>query len=423
MMMSPLGADDSGRGAALDLSFLYGVADARISASGGANGTAVNSAGNLAAASAPRFDYDPITLAAKGLLVEEARTNSIRNSTMQGAIAASPGTVPINWGASTTANGLTRTIVGAGVESGIPCIDVQFSGTPSSSFSIFARPEGLASIAASSGQTWTSSAYLRLVAGDFTNISVATFGNLATNGATQTEVNSTSILGVTGAPLITQRISLPITLVNASTTNLLPQIVWAVTLNNPINFTVRIGLPHLEQATFADSVIQTTAAAVTRAADGLSMTGSNFSSWFNATQGTFYAEFDLEGLSSGANNSGVWEVNDGTTNNVFRVLVNASGLVVARVFSGGAAQATLTSVASVTTNTTVKVAFAYAASDFAMSVNGATAVTAAAGSLPVSVNQLTIGDVASGQKLNGHMRALSFYASRRANATLQAMST
>lgn len=64
-------------GASLVLDFLSGINDSRITYSGGANGTRVNSAGLIVAATCPRFDYDPVTLAAKGLLVEEQRTNLI----------------------------------------------------------------------------------------------------------------------------------------------------------------------------------------------------------------------------------------------------------------------------------------------------------------------------------------------------------
>src|SRR5579864_9297000 len=55
--------------------------DPRITTSGGTNGTRVNSAGVIVAASTPRFDFDPATLAAKGLLIEEARTGyALRNA-------------------------------------------------------------------------------------------------------------------------------------------------------------------------------------------------------------------------------------------------------------------------------------------------------------------------------------------------------
>ena len=66
--------------ATLSLNFLDGINDSRITYSGGANGTRVNSAGVIVAATAPRFDYNPVTLAAKGLLVEEARTNLLLRS-------------------------------------------------------------------------------------------------------------------------------------------------------------------------------------------------------------------------------------------------------------------------------------------------------------------------------------------------------
>lgn len=46
-----------------------------VSASGGTGGRLVNAAGQLVGASAPRFDYDPLTHATRGLLVEPAAAN------------------------------------------------------------------------------------------------------------------------------------------------------------------------------------------------------------------------------------------------------------------------------------------------------------------------------------------------------------
>jgi len=75
--------------------------------------TYFDSAGVLqsAAIDAPRFDYNPSTLVAQGLLIEEARTNSIRNNTMVGAAAGTPGTNPTNWIVGTPVDGLTKEIV------------------------------------------------------------------------------------------------------------------------------------------------------------------------------------------------------------------------------------------------------------------------------------------------------------------------
>jgi hypothetical protein len=55
---------------------------------------------------------------------------------------------------------------------------------------------------------------------------------------------------------------------------------------------IYIAGPQLEEGAFATSYIPTTSAAVTRAGDFASITGSNFSSWYNLVQGTFGAQFE-----------------------------------------------------------------------------------------------------------------------------------
>jgi len=68
---------------ALTLNFTGAVLDSRITFSRvGATATLVNSTGLVesVAADTPRFDYDQITLACKGLLIEEQRTNLLQRS-------------------------------------------------------------------------------------------------------------------------------------------------------------------------------------------------------------------------------------------------------------------------------------------------------------------------------------------------------
>ena len=121
--------------------------------------------------SAPRFDHDPTTGESLGLLVEESRTNSIRNNTMVGAVAGTPGTVPVNWTAGGNA-ALSREIVGTGIENGISYIDIGFFGTVAS----VAVPEmaiifdsNQTTVAAAS-QAWTASSYLKVVGGSLSNV-------------------------------------------------------------------------------------------------------------------------------------------------------------------------------------------------------------------------------------------------------------
>lgn len=78
-------ASTTGYSMALDLDFLPSeVPDPRITWTGGVNGTRVNSAGVIVAASAPRYDYDPVTLLPRGVLGEDPRTNILLNSLLNG---------------------------------------------------------------------------------------------------------------------------------------------------------------------------------------------------------------------------------------------------------------------------------------------------------------------------------------------------
>ncbi len=119
-------------GATLDLSFMTpGTLDPRITFTRASTGTYFDAAGVMqtATTNTPRWDYDPVTHVLRGLLIEEARTNSIRNSTMQGVVPGTPGTLPTNWALNTGASGLSSQIVGSGTESGIPYFDFRFFGT------------------------------------------------------------------------------------------------------------------------------------------------------------------------------------------------------------------------------------------------------------------------------------------------------
>ena len=134
-------------------------------------GTYVESSGVLqtAAAGTPRIDYSPTTLASNGLLIEEARTNGVRNNTMTGAAVGVPGTLPTLW-ALTGTNGLSVAISGVGADSGINYVDVHFYGTTITSGAKGIQfNSGLACTAVPSGKN-VISAYLKRQAGSSTNI-------------------------------------------------------------------------------------------------------------------------------------------------------------------------------------------------------------------------------------------------------------
>jgi hypothetical protein len=140
-------------------------------------------------------------------------------------------------------------------------------------------------------------------------------------------------------------------------------------------------------------------------------------SWFNPVAGTFLVEFIVTTLSAGLNMA--ISVDDNTGNERFNVRVN-NGTGSCLVSDGNVVQATLL-LSTVTASTVQKVAFAYAANDFAASRNGNAVVVDTAGTLP-TVTSMAIGCRLTSDSLNGFMRRITYWPYRRPNAELQAIS-
>jgi hypothetical protein len=170
-------------------------------------------------------------------------------------------------------------------------------------------------------------------------------------------------------------------------------------------------------ATFATSFIYTNTTAVTRAADTASMTGTNFSSWYNQTEGTFVVEFDY--LANPAADLQVFcAANAGATNLLgVRHPSAASQTIIQRV--PGTIDITL---GAPVANTTTKIANSYSSTATAGVLNGGTVVTGAAWTVS-DLNQLGIGNRVGSQFLNGHIRRLQYIKTAVPETTLKALST
>lgn len=383
-------------------------------------GTFFDSAGVLQIASidTPRFDYDPITLAAQGLFIEESRTNSIRNNTMVGAVAGTPGTLPTNWTISGSGTGtLTRTVVGTGTANGITYADIRFSGTTSTTNFVVAFEPTAGAPAASSGQTWTGSVYLALVGGAITNISairaVQLTGRTGAGAATTDSFNSGDQKAVLTGTL--QRYLHSATLANATTVGLQPGVAVAFASGVAIDITLRIGLPQLEQGAFATSVIPTTTTALTRSADVASV--NTLSSWYNATEGTLFADVTITYTVPSGSFPVSAAFTDGTVNNAIQLGYVTTSVASFEITAGGASQAGLfpTNVAA-----NRRTAGAYKVNDFAVSTNGGTVVTDTLGTVPI-VDRLRLGERVTGNNLNGYIRHITYNPRRLADANLQAI--
>ena len=170
----------------------------------------------------------------------------------------------------------------------------------------------------------------------------------------------------------------------------------------------------LEAGAFPTSYIPTTSAQVTRSADAASMTGTNFSSWYRADEGTLYADFTP--LNAMLQNKLAVSVNDGSTANIVAI-----GTRVPSASFGGqirVANGTTVSVGSFGAGsaTQQKAAFAIKNADYALSYNGG-AVATDTSALPVSISTLYIGGLTSvGQTL--YLSRIAYYPARLTNAEL-----
>jgi hypothetical protein len=310
---------------------------------------------------------------------------------------------------------LTRTVVGTGTSNGINYIDIRFNGTTSGVIDIQVKPDGNGGlISGSTGQSWTESSWVAIVGGSTANIADQwlvineysagptylrtsnVVSNILAGGATLTRVSGASTLG-------------------ASTTIVEPVIVLRTGSSVAIDITLRIGLPQLEQGAFATSVIPTTTTALTRAADVASV--NTLSPWYNASEGTAYAEVALIGLSATANQNAL-QFSDGTSSNRIALYRQSAALSTALSFG------TTINGSSWTTTAIRKIALGNKSGDSALADSGAIAGTGV-GTTVQNVNQLRLGSNhdGTGGFTNGYLRRITYYPTRLSNAQLQAITT
>ena len=349
----------------------------------------------------------------KGLLVEESRTNSIRNNSMQGAVVGSPGTLPTNW--TRAGSGLTMSVVGSGTQNGVEYVDLRWQGTTSSTFGSVSF-DAANGIAASNGQTWSESVFVSLVGGSFTNVTSVSLNPQSQQGAgtyLADNAGSNIVSSITSAQ--TRFSHSPALSGGASITFVLPLLQFSWSNGVAVDFTLRIGWPQLELGAFATSPIRTTSAAATRAADTITLaTGS----WFNASAGTVFAQF----LGPPVNlDRTIWQLSDGGfSNRILLRAVHAGATTNVFGVNGGVSDGILLFVGAPVQNAAYKIAAAYSLNDFAGSKNAATVVTDTTAAVP-SMTTLYIGQENSFNTCNNYIQRLSYFNSRLPNANLQSL--
>jgi hypothetical protein len=361
----------------------------------------------------PRFDHRYVNgeVESLGLLIEEQRTNSISNNTMIGAVVGTPGVSPTDWGISTTNAELTSSIVEVGVESGISYVDVRVSGTVTASRACDIRQSLL--ISASNGQIWSHSVYLREVGGSQTNITdIRIQGNVYADTAYLVTPWFRAV-PVTTESLITQRRVATATLVGETITQLAPYIKITTASSGVVDFTLRIGMPQLELGSFATSIIPTEGSAKTRNKDNVSMTGTNFSDWYNQSEGTISCSFraqssEIKYLMGISNNSAA---------ELIYIRATSTGSDSA-MRDGGSDVAYKPIAYSRDIDTLSKHCVSYKQNDFIVSAQGQISTVDDGCTVPTPTN-ISIGSLYNNSQLGGTISQLTYYPKRLTNTQLQ----
>jgi hypothetical protein len=377
----------------------------------GTTATRVNASGLIesVASGVPRLDYRGG--GCPSLLVEPAATNQIRNNTMVGAVAGTPGTLPTNW--IETLAGLTREVVGTGTELGIDYVDIRLSGTASSTLAAIGH-DGNAQIAAATGQAWAYSLWLKFVATPTApnnvrmNIREATAAGTLVLDSEQTITPNTTL----------KRYIYARTLSGGGTVERVnARIFIGLTSGQTYDFTIRIGLPQMELGSVATSVIKTSTTAVTRNADFISL--SSASGLIGQSAGTIYAEVDIRTIVPTATPRRPISLEAATDTNSLIINIATDGAI--QTILGGVTRTTGLNTSS--TNGNVKIAVGYSAAGFVTYINGVLRDTYTGAWTQPTWNNVGLGNSVNtaGRQFNDRIYAAAIYTSRLSNSELASL--
>ena len=181
-----------------------------------------------------------------------------------------------------------------------------------------------------------------------------------------------------------------------------------------------------ETGTFATSYIPTIAASGVRSADVCSISGSNFTSFYNTTEGSFATSSIFNASATFVNGQVVFDINDTTTLNRTRILRNATnGVLIYANNVGGVQDVAITGSTAIAANSATKISGCMKANDFTIYLNNVSQGVDTTAIMQSAPTTFTIGDVSTGVALraptNGTIASIRYYKKRLTNAKLQAL--
>ena len=348
----------------------------------------------VVAADAARFDFDPVALACKGLLIEEARTNVLTYSEQFDNVAWTAVNGIVSADATTSPDGTTnadKLVEGSGVLAGYPYVTRTYVTTAVSwSRSIYAK---------SAGRDWL---VLRFVNSTSTNL-YAWF-NLATGLVGTVYTGLTATMTPVGDGWY--RCEVTVTTARAGSNS---QTAGIASADNSVAAYTGDGASgiylwgaQLELGAFSTSYIPTTTTSVTRNADVATITGTNFSDWWQAGKGGALVQVTPSTIT---NTRPLVQFDDNTADNIIALRGNTTNPEL-QIVDGGTPQAAIDA-GTIAANTPYSLTGWWDTNNCKARKDSGAVVTDTTATIP-TVTQMRIGSDGTNY-LNGTLATINYY--------------
>jgi len=360
-----------------------------------------------AAANTPRFDHNPTTGESLGMLVEEARTNLLLRSeefdnvTWVKFASTVTSNVSVSPDGATTADKLVETTAA----SSLHYVTQVIANIGTSTISVYAKKSERSVLRIQTGGD-NYGADFDLNNGTVGNIVSATASIVAyQNGWYKCSISTTNTLAFNGV----------LFLLNSGGFN------TAVYTGDGSSGLFLWGA-QVESGLYGTSYIQTTATSATRNACNVKI--NTLSPWFNTSVGTLFAQGIRYSPSAPVGVMAGFAQNLNSANAIYITSADGGGgssIINGIVIDSTVAQSVLAD--TITPNGSIKVASAYEQNNFGMSVNGRTVQVDNSGTIPSSIQNLSIGSspwsAAGDNNWSGWIRRVAYYPRRLSNTELQ----
>ena len=364
----------------------------------------------------PRFDHDPATLASRGLLIEESRTNLILQSENHPSAS---------WNKTgTTVAPVTHAAPDGNTSSNLVSEDA--------STGLHRLFQGTAYV---SGTSYAISVFLKYAGRRFIAI---THPAVAANGTAIFDIQNGSVT-LQQSGITASMVQHPngwwrcVVVGTSSTTSSQSHTIQGSTTGGSLtgSYTGLNGAAfyiygsQVEAGSFATSYIPTTTASLARSADVCSISGAGFTGMWNALEGSLFTSAIFNAPVAYGAGQFLVDVNDTTTTNRLRYLRSSPASAAAFINTSGNVQNVLIlGLTALQPFVTQKYSVGFKLNDYALYVNNSQIGTANLGAMIVSPTTLNIGDASAGagrQYTNGTISAIRYYKKRLPNAKLQAL--